>query len=170
MDLGKGALETRESQRDLFTARFKSPSSFLPFVKQFIFFLFLFLQKTCYLEEEGISLAGESGGGDFFLRKFREIAVAAFSSVFVCFSLSSSFERGDWILIPLRKTGWEEGMEEGSFLGNQSVLYGGVGVAHPTESLTIDFQCRAELKVCSGLFSFCISQKQNISLKCVRFF
>ena len=77
MDLGKGALETRETQRDLFTARFKSPSSFLPFVKQFIFFLFLFLQKTCYLEEEGISLAGESGCGDFFLRKFREIAVAA---------------------------------------------------------------------------------------------
>lgn len=100
MDLGKGALETRESQRDLFTARFKSPSSFLPFVKQFIFFLFLFLQKTCYLEEERISLAGESGGGDFFLRKFREIAVAAFSSVFVCFSLSSSFERGDWINPP----------------------------------------------------------------------
>ena len=76
---------------------------------------------------------------------------------------SSSFERGDWILIPLRETGWEEGMEEGGFLGNQSVLYGGFGVAHTTESLTIDFQCRAEFKVCSGLFSVlipsCISPK-----------
>ncbi len=81
----------------------------------------------------------------------------------LCVSPSPPLSKGVIGLIPLRETGWEEGMEEGGFLGNQSVLYGGFGVAHPTESLTIDFQCRAELKVCSGLFSVlipsCISPK-----------